>query len=344
MKYLKNNFITSPEASRKAAAKAPCRRLACLFLTASLALLLTACGSKATTKQDDLKKAGIASIKAGDYKEAEESFEKALAEAGYRVTEDEEDISYYLATAQYLAGDHAEAIETLSDIVNLGRDDGKGAYLRGSIYLLEGEEKQALSDYDAAIAADEKNYDRYIAIYENLAAGGNKAAGEEYLNRGLALGGNKGSDYLFRGRIYSLLGNRTAAAKAFQKAADKGEETALLHQALLSAEDGDTEAAEKSVSAFLKEEEKPDASACLLLAEVSSALQDHEKASSYIEQGLKEEDIAAADKRGLLKLRIAELEQLSRWGEAKEAAADFLESYPGDAEVTREMTFLSTRV
>lgn len=321
-------------------------RLTKIFTPAAvlvLALTLTSCGSTDRAKQTELKEAGITAMKAGDYDGAASSFKEALGQSKYTVGEEERDICFYLATADYLAGNQAEALSTLDSLTGLDEKDAEAYFLRGSMYLLEGEQEKALADYDSAIAADPSDYDCYIAIYRNLTAHGLADKGTEYLNKALGAGSDSGNDYFYRGKVYELLGQTPAAESAYQNAADRGIDAAKLSLARLTARDGKTDDAVAAVEAYQEEKKDLTGAEYLLIARVYESVSSYDKAEEAVTAGLALEDIDSGDKRDLMRELIAIDEQLLDFDSACADAEAYVADYPGDAEVVRELTFLSTR-
>lgn len=309
----------------------------------ALALSLTACGSTDRAKQTELKEAGITAMKAGDYAGAAASFKEALGQSKYTVGPEERDICFYLATADYLGGSQAEALTTLDSLTGLDEKDAEAWFLRGSMYLLEGEQEKALSDYDSAIAADPTDYDCYIAIYRNLMAQGLSDKGTEYLNKALGAGSDSGNDYFYRGKVYELLGQTPAAESAYRNAAKKGIDEAKLSLARLTAADGKTDDAVAAAESYQEEKKTLTGEECLLIARVYEAVSSYDKAKDAILAGLAIPDIASGDMRDLKRELIAVYEKLLDFDSACAAAEDYVANFPGDAEVVRELTFLSTR-
>ena len=206
-----------------------------------------------------------------------------------------------LATADYLAGNQAEALTTLDSLTGLDEKDAEAYFLRGSMYLLEGEQEKALADYDSAIAADPSAYDCYIAIYRNLTAHGLADKGTEYLNKALGAGSDSGNDYFYRGKVYELLGQTPAAESAYQNAADRGIDAAKLSLARLTARDGKTDDAVAAVEAYQEEKKDLTGAEYLLIARVYESVSSYDKAKEAVTAGLALEDIDSGDKRDLMR-------------------------------------------
>lgn len=303
--------------------------------------LLTSCSDSRQAEQEKRKADGIALLQAGSYAEASSAFRKALGKSRYRVGAVERDLVFYLATAEYLNGEKADALASLDALTGLDENDAEAYYLRGSLYLLEGETEKGLADYDTAVAAAPEDYECYIAIYNNLSALGQAEKANEYINKALGVGNNSARDYLYRGKIYELTGQREAAESAYKKASAKGENIAALYSALLTAEDGRADEALGGVSAYTKEHKELSAEENLLLAKIYGAAGQYDAALSSVEAGLS--GAASGEKQALLKEKIILCEKKTDFNAAYAAANDYISAYPGDAAVLRELTFLATR-
>lgn len=114
-----------------------------------LCICLTGCGSTKdnSEKQQALKLEGMELQLAGDYSGAIEKYEKALQLADMEVKEEEIDIAYYKASAQYQSGDLTGAIDTYSAILTV-KENENGYLGRGLLYV---------AAKDAAKAEDDLN-------------------------------------------------------------------------------------------------------------------------------------------------------------------------------------------
>ena len=114
---------------------------ATLGLTLCLGLL-SACGSKTTQQMEEKKEAGITAMQSADYKTAVESFDAALQLSGAKVDANVVDICFYKAAAEYAQGNLKEAIAVYDSIVDYDETDYRPCFLRGSVYLNEGEKER----------------------------------------------------------------------------------------------------------------------------------------------------------------------------------------------------------
>ena len=269
-------------------------------------LLLTGCVGKTQETIQKEKEAGIAAMEKQDYKEAIKHFDKSVEMAGGKVNEQVVDTCFYKAAAQYNLGKNDEAIKQYTAIMKYDDTDPRPCYLRGSIYLKEGEMKKALADYEEAIARDESDYDMYILIYRNLAAQGYQEEGENYLQQALDIKGKKEENYLGRGRVYLEMQDYDNASKQLEKLGDNSSDQALALQGDIAMESGD-----------------------------------YDKALKYYQKGLQQKH--PTDRQKLLRGEIAALEYTGNFAEAKEKMAAYLELYPSDSGALQEQIFLNTR-
>jgi tetratricopeptide (TPR) repeat protein len=171
---------------------------------------------------------GIAYIGKGEYETAIENLKLALKKSTGKVTDLEIDTSYYLALAQYKNSDRQGAIQTYTNILGFDDKDARGYYLRGTVYLADGNLDSAVGDFDNAIRCDANDYEMYINIYKNLINKGYETEGKGYLNKALELKDVK-DDGLYKGIIYYYLGDTENATIQLTKAKDAGNKESTLY-------------------------------------------------------------------------------------------------------------------
>ena len=181
------------------------KRLILLSLILTMSVSMFGCG-KYNQSEIELRDAGVEALDSGDYDNAIDLFNQALGKSIGKVTDLEIDINYYKAAAQFKAGYFEDAAKTYTYLIKYDKDNYEAYFLRGSIYADEGEIGEAITDYDAAVAIDEKNYLLYIQIYENLNALGYTDQGLVYLNDALQVTDKSAKGKYYKGRIYYLLG------------------------------------------------------------------------------------------------------------------------------------------
>ena len=315
------------------------KRLLFLALAISTAMLAAGC-SKYNPKEIELRDQGIAAMDEGRYEDAVALFDEALGCSIGRVTDLELDIDYYKGAAQYKGGQFEDAVDTYTYLIKYDEKNYKPYFLRGSIYAKEGEIGQAIKDYDAAVAVDEKNYLLYIEIYQNLNAQGYTDQGLVYLNNGLAVSDKSPESKYYKGRIYYMLGQTDEAEKLLKEAIEKDVIDAKLYLAKIYQDASDY----VSAQALLEEYAASDAvtsDALGTLGDIELSSGNYDNALNYYEAGLSLDSIGNMPQ--LMKGKVAALEKLYRFDEAKEVLTQYIESYPNDEEASKELVFLQTR-
>ena len=315
------------------------KRLLLLTLTIYLAGTFSACG-KYSQKEIDLRDAGIEAMDSGDYDTAIADFNQALGMSIGKVTDLEIDIDYYKAAAQFKAGQFEEAVRTYTYLIKYDKDNYAAYFLRGSIYATEGEIGKAITDYDAAVAIDEKNYLLYIEIYDNLKALGYEDQGLVYLNNALAVKDKSANGKYYKGRIYYMLGQTNEATENLKAAIDKDIIEAKLYLAKLYQDQGDYENAQSLLEEYAKSDEVT-SEALATLGDIEMTNGKYENALGYYEAGLKLESID--NMPDLMKGQVAALEKLDRYSEAREVLTQYLATYPNDESAAKELIFLQSR-
>ena len=310
-----------------------------MLLTIYISALLVGCG-KYNDTEISLRDEGIAAMDAGNYEEAIDLFDQALSKSVGKVTDLEIDIDYYKGAAQFSAGQFEDAAKTYTYLIKYDKDNYEAYFLRGSIYASEGEIGEAITDYDAAVAIDEKNYLLYIEIYENLDALGYTDQGLVYLNNALKVSDKSANGKYYKGRIYYMLGQTSEAKENLEAAKDKDIIEANLYLAKLYQDAGDYDSAQKLLEEYASSDEVT-SEALAALGDIELNSGNYENALNYYEAGLNLDSIDNMPK--LLKGKVAALEKLDRYSEALDVLTQYLESYPKDEEAEKELIFLQTR-
>ena len=303
--------------------------------------LLTGCTPGKVEKQNTYKEQAIAHMTAGEYEEALSGLNNALELADGKVTEREIDICYYKGAAQFLLSDTAGALETYSGLISYDENNAKAYYLRGNLYLKEGEEELALKDYKKAVSVSDNDYELYIEIYENLNESNYRDDGLEFLNLALEIEGDTAHQLLWRGRIYLILEQYDAAEKVLSSAVKKGNDEANIYLAQAYRGKGEEEKASEVLSTFADKSQATSVG-LMVLGDLYMESQEYDKAYEAYEKGLSLDKIS--NKKQLLKNEIGALEYMGEFSKALEVANTYIAEYPSDADVLRELIFLNTRV
>lgn len=319
------------------------KRIIAFFLAGMLAVscMLTGCSSKSAEKSQEYKELGIKQLGEESYGDAVESFQKALDQSVGRVGAQEIDVCYYKALAQYKSGDVEGAIETYSGLVDYDEKNWEVYYLRGSVYLQNGQDELCLKDYDQAVSLNGEDFELYAHIYENLAAAGFEEKGQNYLESALKLKASSAEDYAGLGYIYFLKEDYTNAEKNLQKAVDEKYEKALLELGQVYAAQGKMDGAKASFESYM-EKYPEDASALNHLGEIALSAEDYEGAATYFEKAL---DVAEkGDRQNILRNVVMAYEHAGDFDQAFKAAEEYVSEFPNDANMQKEYEFLQTRI
>lgn len=301
-----------------------------------------------SSKRSCLRGLGISYLEQSMYPEAEDCFKRALG-AGSGIPDSMDfDIAYYLAKTLQKQDRYEEAVSVYDAILDLRPSERDAVYLRGVCRLELGDHDSALSDFTKTISMDNDDYDRIIAVYQQLADKG-------YEEEGLGiLQGVWDPDHMTNyemGQISYYLGNNAQAqnylelARSEKTTSDKTPVVMLLGKT--GEKQGDFNYAVSVYRSFL--EDHPDNAAIynrLGICEVKMA--ESMGDSSYYEAAIAdfEAGIALGDPdeaMSLLRNQITAYEYMGDFATAKNLIAAYLEQYPDDRDAVREAQFLSTR-
>lgn len=285
---------------------------------------------------------GIAYIGKGDYEPAIENLKLALKKASGKVTDLEIDTSFYLALAQYKNSDRAGAISTYTNILNFNDKDARAYYLRGCVYLADGDLEKSLADFDNAINANVNDYEMYINIFNNLNNKGYVEQGKGYLTRALEIKDSK-DDELNKGMIYYYLGDTENAIKLLNQSKDSGNKKALLYLGKVYQLLNDNDNA-----VILYEEYIASAQNTEGLGAVYNTIGMCKMESGNYQEALTNFSAGIALNEGesiqeLLFNEIVAYEYLSDFTTASQKIQEYISLYPNDSLAQREFEFLKTR-
>ena len=316
-----------------------------LSLLLCAGLSVTGCSKDRTDDELAYRKIGIRSMEQGNYKEAVDSFQKALDQSKGKIRNLELDICMNKAEALYQNGQPEDAIAVCDAVLDYNDKYANAYYLRGNIYLQEGNVQQALSDYELAAKHADADYGIYIQLYENLSRAGRAEDGVKYLNQALELKG-KGRGYLAsRGYIYFLQGDYASAKDELTQAVaiekKEGEDDkAELYLAQTYDQLGDQNEAAKYYELYAKDH-ADDAVVLEELGNMAMEQENYGQALTYYQNGLATK--SPVNEQKLRRGEIAAMEQLYDFEQAKEKMSQYVLDYPDDEEAAREYLFLKTR-
>lgn len=303
--------------------------------------LITGCTNERRENQTAYRQIGINAMESGDYAGAVDAFNSALGQCIGKITENELDICYYKAAAQYASGDSEGAVATYTAIIDYDKKAADAYYLRGCVYLKQGNTESAVSDFDAAVQYNSDDYELYVNIYENLLAYDMTEKGEEYLNKAFDIKGNSAEDYAWRGRIYYYLGQYDNAMTELNSALDKESVIANLYIAQVYEAQGDSENAEVYYQNYVNSG-AADSEAMNSLGEIEMAKGNYSGALTYLQQGIAMENVT--NRRELMQNLLICYEYTFDFNSAWNVVQEYVQAYPDDASAQREYIFLKNRV
>ncbi len=321
------------------------RRIIATALLTGMGLMLTGCGEEKTENALAYRKIGINAMAEGNYEEAINNFQLALDQSKGQIRNLELDICMQKAEALYLNEQPEDAIAVCDAVLDYDKSYATAYYLRGNLYLQQGDSEKALADYEQAAKYADADYEIYIQLYENLNRAGMKAEGEKYLNKALELKG-KGRYYLTNcGYIYYLMGDYENAKEQLLQAVaieqKEGEDDkAELYLAQTAEQLGDEQTAAQYYKAYA-ENHADDSIVLEELGNMAMEKEDYADACAYYQKGLQTSN--PSNEQLLRRGEIAALEQLYEFEQAKEKMAQYVLDYPEDEQAAREYLFLKTR-
>ncbi len=292
-----------------------------------------------TDRQSALRGSGIACLYKGDYAEAVRLLTEAMSYAGNRYTEQEMDISYYLAEAQDKSGDPVEAVLTYTKILEQ-KESADTYLLRGIAYQKVGDNTSAETDLYKAIDLNGKDYKAYLTLYEVLTAQGKTREAEKLLQEAVTLPVRSSEDYSNRGYFYMYMDEYELSAADFDRAIEDDYEPAYFGKANLMMEQGKYEEAAAGFDAYFSRVHD-NALAYNQYGVCMMRLGSYDKAAEAFANGLALNDWTVD--RELRYNEMVAYERLGQWAQAYQKAVDFLQKYPDDAQVQRELGFLESR-
>lgn len=311
-------------------------------ISALMCLCMAGCqnSQEAIENQKAYRQVGINKMDEGKYDEAVEAFQKALDQSQAVIGEMELDICYYKATAQYNSGDTEGAIKTCGALIDYNEKDAKAYFIRGCVYLKEGDSENARKDYASALELSGNNYALYLSVYENLSGAGFDSEAEELVAKALELKGESAEDYRERGHIYLIREEYDNARKELDQAINMGDTKALLYLAQVYDAQKDDKKAKSLYESYLKQNGS-DTDTMIALGEMQLEAGKYQKALELFQQAL--EAGSPENEKSLRRNEIVCYENLLDFAKAKEKMASYVKDYPEDEEAQRENQFLQTR-
>ena len=311
-----------------------------ILAAAVLVAALTGCTNEKQENEDAYRQIGINCMEAKDYEGAISAFDSALSQKIGKIGDEEIDICYYKAAAQYANGDTDGAIATYSSILDYDEDNAGAFYLRGSLYLVLGDTAAAQADFNSAVTNNSEDYELYVNVYEQLNGAGMTSEASDYLNQALELKGDSANAHLWKGRIYLMLSDYENAETELKTALDKKSVEANLYLAKLYEAQDDAETAASYYETYLDSGDA-DSEVMYALGMAEMNQENYQGAIEYFQSGLAMEEVT--NEQELLQNLVIAYEKSGDFSSAKTTMEQYLEDYPDDEDAQREYIFLCTR-
>lgn len=293
-----------------------------------------------TDRQSAWRGIGIAYLYKSSYEDAVTAFTNAMQYAGKKYTEQEIDILYYLAEAQDRSGDPVEAVLTYTKI--LEQQSSADIYLlRGAAYQKVGDNTNAAADLTKAIEMSKQDYKVYMMLYQVLVADGQTLQAEKLLEEAVTLPVKSSEDYSNRGLLYMYMKNYDFAMADFDYAISTEYWPAHFNKASLLMKQGKMEDAVANFTTYF-EHVTDNALAYNEYGVCMMSLARYEEAADAFEKGIAVND-RTVDQELMYNILVA-YERLAQWDEAYIRAQAYLQKYPGDERVQKELTFIESRI
>lgn len=281
---------------------------------------------------------GIALMAQQLYPDACIAFEKSLLNAEGKGTKFTRDVRLYLAYCRENNGQKEKALKIYNDLLSKSHDR-EVLYLRGKIYLNDGNIRKAEKDFDEAVSGS-TDFELYVNVYQCYAALDKSADGSKYLEEVLSIEDTSSSASYHKGLIEYYLKNYDDAREILIKAinADSSDKKSMLLLGQVYLATNDVSDARAVYDSYTGNEETA-ASAYNGMALCDIAEGNYASALQNIEKGLNYEDSEA--RQGLLFNQIVVYENEHEWEKARGAVAAYVAAYPMDEAGMRESKFLN---
>lgn len=282
--------------------------------------------------------AGICSMRLGNYEDAIAFFTNALncEKEGKSLGRD---ILSYRAAAEWNAGLLDDAMADCQTLAQEYTMDADIYYLTGKVALSMDSYDEASSNFQKAYEED-SSYDMAIDIYEAYLDRDMEADGTKYLETALTAEAKDAEDHCDRGRVYYYMEDYTNARKELIQASNDGNTEALLLLGKVYLASNDISNARSMYRDYVSSE---GASAAgyngLALCDIAEG--NYADALTNINNGFSSAD--TEEMQDLLYNEIVIYEKQLDFSTALQKAREYLEIFPEDEEMTREMKFLESR-
>lgn len=251
---------------------------------------------------------------------------------------------YAIMAVTYLAsGDTDKALDSFNQLIKDNKKDALGYLQRGQLYLYMGEQESALSDFSQALQLDQQCYDAYFGLYDAYTQSGQDDAAKESLEMLTGIHAKSAEQKMQVGRAYLVLGEEDQAVSYLKDAVEHKCKEGNYYLGMVQMAKKDYSSALDYFEKYIKE------ATAITIPEVYNQMagclieeKEYDQAAEYLEKGL-ELGVTSAY-QGLLKNQVILLERQQDFTAAKKAAKTYLEAYPEDAAMQKELKFIKTRI
>ena len=281
--------------------------------------------------------AGVVKLKLGNYEEAITYFNDALKcdKVGKAL---KKDILSYRAVAYLKVKDYEAALEDCQTLAENYKMDADLYFLTGETALAMDSYEEASANFEQAYGED-ATYDRAIQIYGAYLNRDMEADGTRYLEAALSGTAKNAEDHCDRGRVYYYMDDYENAESELKQAIDGDNTEALVLLGMVYMDKGDSANAKAMFQQYVSQAENgAKGFNGLALCDIEDG--DYDSALSDIGIHV----AGAEDMQSLLFNEIVVYEKKLDFQTALQKAQEYLELYPEDKTVKKELAFLKTRV
>ncbi|MCH5272523.1 MAG: tetratricopeptide repeat protein [Lachnospiraceae bacterium] len=283
---------------------------------------------------------GITYYEEGNYAKAKEYFEKALEEP--LLLKLNADIRMYLADALECEGDYVSAVRVYDTLLEEQEDYAAGYRARAYMNYILGAYEKSLSDYDKAITLEPGNFDLYFGKYNVLGKLGKYQEQKELLRVITEIENPTAEDAYFIAKAHFFNGDYDTAMNELNTAAENGYDDAHYYIGEIYRERSNYGEAAYHYKEYIGGSGAKDAAAYNQMAICLMRQDKLEEALETVLAGQKLSD--TLHERQLFCNEVVILEKTGDYNTAYKRAAAYVERYPDDAALKKELEFLSTRV
>ena len=286
-----------------------------------------------------LRGAGICSLRLGDYQKAVELFSEALSQekVGKAL---QRDLLCYRITARIAMGAYDKAREDCGRLTALGVMDADGYFLFGQVALAQDSYDEARMNFETSYSSD-PSYDRAIQIYEVYVDKGMEADGTYFLELSLNRSPSSAEDYCDCGRVYYYMGDYDNARTQLIEAQKKGSKEAILLLGMSYMGKGDYSNARAMYTQYVTQVEASGRGYNgIAMCEIAQG--NYAAAREVIAQGIPH--ATTEELKALLFNEVVSYEKEYDFASACQKAEEYMQAFPEDKQMERELTFLRSRI